>query len=287
MRRGSFRSDTGARGRASTRNHGACRGWFQTRPDAGEAALTRNNEASAPFPFQLLGWTRRDIVGFLVGGVAMTAIVVNVLFMQSGLHPAPMFKAPDAASQSPATADQRPAAPKQTAARGAEPGAAPWSKTAVPRMPGEIITDIQRELSRRGYYDGIIDGLYGPRTDAAIREFERSLGLKPSAQPSEMLLQTIMRSPGKGTKGVTGSIPQSRPTAIRAGNSMEPSQRVVTLQRTLAEFGYGQIEPSGVVDADTQRAIEKFEREHRLAVTGQLSEPFVRELAAVTGQSFE
>jgi peptidoglycan hydrolase-like protein with peptidoglycan-binding domain len=249
--------------------------------------VTRNNDARAPFPFQLLGWTRRDIVGFLVGSVAITAIVVNVLFMQSGLHPAPMFKAPDAASKSPAIADQRPVAPKQTAARGAEPLSAPLSRTAVPRMPGEIITDIQRELSRRGYYDGIIDGLYGPRTDAAIREFERSLGLKPSAQPSEMLLQTIMRSPSKSAKGITGTIPPPRPTAIRTGNSIEPAQRVATLQRTLAEFGYGQIKPSGVVDTDTQRAIEKFEREHKLPVTGQPSDQFVRELAAATGQSFE
>ena len=34
---------------------------------------------------------------------------------------------------------------------------------------------------RRGYYDGPVDGLYGPRTDTAIRDFERAAGLKPSA----------------------------------------------------------------------------------------------------------
>lgn len=253
----------------------------------GETALTRNHDGRLPFPFQRLGWTRRDTVGFLVGGVAVIAIVVNVLFMQSGLHPAPMFKPPDAGYKGPAIPDQRPATPL----RGAEPVATPLSRPAAPRMPGDIIMDIQRELSRRGYYDGVLDGLYGPKTDAAIREFERSFGLKPSLQPNEMLLQTIMRSPAKGSKsvtgGVTGTIPPPRPAGTRAGNSIEPSQRVVTLQRTLAEFGYGQIKPSGVVDADTQRAIEKFERGHKLPVTGQLSDQFVRELAAATGQSFE
>jgi len=171
--------------------------------------------------------------------------------------------------------------------RGAESVVSPLSKPTAPRMPGEIITDIQRELSRRGYYDGVIDGLYGPKTDTAIREFERSLGLKPSSQPSEILLQTIMRSPGKASKGITGSIPSPNAMRIRAGNSSEPSQRLVVLQRTLAEFGYGQIKPSGILDMDTQRAIEKFERAHNLPVTGQLSDQFVQQLAAATGQSFE
>ncbi len=245
--------------------------------------MTRDNDTRAPFPFQLVGWTRRDFIGFLVGGVAVTAIVVNVLFLQSGSHPAPMFKAADTGNKSPPGPDQRPA----MSVRGAEPAVSPPGKPPVARMPGEVITDIQRELSRRGYYEGIIDGLYGPKTDAAIREFEKSFGLRPSSQPNETLLQTIMRSPGKAPKGVTGTIPPPSPMRIRTGNPTEPSQRVVMLQRTLAEFGYGQIKPSGVLDTDTQRAIERFEREHKLPVTGQPSDQFVRELAAATGQSFE
>jgi peptidoglycan hydrolase-like protein with peptidoglycan-binding domain len=256
---------------------------MRSRGAAGEAALIRNNDTRAPFPFQLVGWTRRDFVGFLVGGVAVTAIVVNVLFLQSGSHPAPMFKAADSGNKSPTGPDQKPA----MSVRGAEPAVSPPSKPPVPRMPGEIITDIQRELSRRGYYEGVIDGLYGHKTDTAIREFEKSFGLKPSSQPNEILLQTIMRSPGKAPKGITGTIPPPGPIRIRTGAPTEASQRIVMLQRTLAEFGYGQIKPSGILDTDTQRAIEKFEREHKLPVTGQLSDQVVRELAAATGQSFE
>ena len=42
--------------------------------------------------FRMLGWSPRDAVGFMVGALATIAILVNVLFMQSGSHPAPMFK---------------------------------------------------------------------------------------------------------------------------------------------------------------------------------------------------
>jgi peptidoglycan hydrolase-like protein with peptidoglycan-binding domain len=152
----------------------------------------------------------------------------------------------------------------------------------APRTPGEIINDIQRELARRGYYDGTIDGLYGPKTDGAIRDFEQAAGLKPSMDPSEALLQAIVRAPAKVTRAPVGPGRQrndiERPT---------PSRRLVALQRALAEYGYGQIKPTGLLDAETQAAIEKFERERRLPITGQPSDRVTRELAAMIGRPLE
>jgi hypothetical protein len=66
-----------------------------------------------------------------------------------------------------------------------------------------------------------------------------------------------------------------------------PSKRVLAVQRALADFGYGQIKPTGEYDANTRLAIEKFERDHRLTVTGQVSDRLVRELAAMTGRLLE
>jgi peptidoglycan hydrolase-like protein with peptidoglycan-binding domain len=241
-----------------------------------------------PFFLQVLGWTPRDAVGFAVGAFATVAILINVLFMQSGSHPAPIFTAADAAIKPPGGPDTKPVAAAPM--RRVEPIPAPVPKVAAssPRTPGEIVLDIQRELSRRGYYDGAIDGLYGPRTDAAIRDFEHASGLKPSTQPNEALLQTIIRSPNRAAKGITGTT--SGTIGARTENLIEPavaSQRVIALQRALAEFGYGQIKPSGTVDADTQRAIERFERERKLPLTGQVSDRVVRELAAATGRPLE
>ena len=167
------------------------------------------------------------------------------------------------------------------------------SKATAPsgsRMPGEIIGDIQRELVRRGYYDGVVDGLYGPKTDAAIRDFEQAAGLKPSTEPNEALLQAMVRSPAKLTKATPTSAAAARPTPARAEVAVErpaPSKRVIALQRALAEYGYGQIRPSGIIDPETQAAIEKFERERKLPITGLASDRVVRELAAMTGRPLE
>ena len=249
-----------------------------------------------------LGWSRRDVAGVAVGALATIAILLNVLFMQSGSHPAPMFRdafvAPESAKAAPVrtkpveVVDSAPALVPRP--RPADPApAAPAAKVAAPagsRMPGEIISDIQRELVRRGYYDGVVDGLYGPKTDAAIRDFEQAAGLKPSTEPSEALLQAMVRSPAKLTKATTGSAAAARPLPGRAEAAVErpaPSKRVIALQRALAEYGYGQIRPSGIIDAETQSAIEKFERERKLPITGQASDRVVRELAAMTGRPLE
>jgi hypothetical protein len=65
------------------------------------------------------------------------------------------------------------------------------------------------------------------------------------------------------------------------------SRRVAAVQRALTEYGYGQLKPSGTIGADTQAAIQKFERERRMPVTGQLSDRLVRELSAMIGHPID
>src|SRR5262249_22028786 len=69
-------------------------------------------------------------------------------------------------------------------------------------------------------------------------------------------------------------------------SSSNSAKRVVALQRALSEYGFGQIRPTGTMDAQTKSAIEEFERHRNLPVTGQPSERVTRELAAMTGRSF-
>ena len=59
------------------------------------------------------------------------------------------------------------------------------------------------------------------------------------------------------------------------------------MQRALTEYGYGQLKPTGTIGADTQAAIQKFERDRKLPVTGQMSDRLVRELAAMIGRPID
>jgi peptidoglycan hydrolase-like protein with peptidoglycan-binding domain len=233
-----------------------------------------------------LGWSRRDALAFVVAVLATVAIVVNGVLLQAGPHPAPMFKDAIAAI----TAPSKPAykdAVKETAATLPRPRPAEATAKVEARPAPEIIADIQRELIRRGYYEGIVDGRYGPRTDAAVRDFEQASGLKASTEPNEALLGAIKRSAAKPAKAPSGMRPAAVQQVRLEPNADASSKRVLAVQRALAEFGYGQIKPTGAVDADTRAAIERFERERRLPVTGQVSERVARELASVTGRPLE
>ena len=66
-----------------------------------------------------------------------------------------------------------------------------------------------------------------------------------------------------------------------------PSPRILAVQRVLSNYGYGQIKPTGMLDDATSQAIEKFEREHKLPVSGRVSDRLVSALAAMTGRPTE
>jgi hypothetical protein len=93
----------------------------------------------------------------------------------------------------------------------------------------------------------------------------------PQAAPSN-----IVRPPAP--------IPASSRAEIIASSG---SRRVAAVQRALTEYGYGQLKPTGTVGSDTLAAIQKFEREHRIPVTGQMSDRLVRELTAMIGHPID
>lgn len=44
------------------------------------------------------------------------------------------------------------------------------------------VATLQQRLADRGYNVGAIDGVYGPRTDAAVRSFQRNNGMAPDGR---------------------------------------------------------------------------------------------------------
>jgi peptidoglycan hydrolase-like protein with peptidoglycan-binding domain len=216
----------------------------------------------------------REFVGILMATVAIFAIFMNALFLQRGPHPAPIFATRPLMPQERSGALPRP--------RAAELHTAPL---AAARSQAQIIGDIQRELSRKGFYDGPADGVWGVKTDAAARDFVQAAGLKINAEASESMLRAIAASNAKAPSGRTASSEPARNDPI--AELIAPTKQVLAVQRALADFGYGQIKPTGIHDAETQAAIERFERDRRLPVTGQISGRLVRELAAMTGRPLE
>jgi peptidoglycan hydrolase-like protein with peptidoglycan-binding domain len=218
-------------------------------------------------PLQWLLQRPRDSIAAVIAVAAAIAILVNALFMQSGPHPAPIFA-------------NKPPAPAATSTR-MRPAEAKRDLAQPARPRSEVVAEIQRELARRGFYEGMVDGVHGPRTDAAIRDFEQTAGLRASVEPNELLLAAITRSAIK--KAAAEPAPRHDPIAAL----LAPSTRITAVQRALADFGYGPLKPTGVYDPPTRVSIERFERARKRPVTGQINDQLVRDLSAMTGRPLE
>ena len=210
----------------------------------------------------------REFVGSIMATLAILAIVTNALFMQKGPHPAPIF------------------ATRPLLQRDAVPLPRPQAVQTVPAAEQarlQLIGNIQRELTRKGFYDGPADGIWGAKTDTAARDFVSAAGLKINPEANDGLLRAIVAFTPKPTVVPAPANPPPDPIA----KLIAPSKKVMAVQRALADFGYGQIKPTGVLDPETRAAVEKFERDRRMPVTGQISDRFVRELAGMTGRPLE
>ena len=130
----------------------------------------------------------------------------------------------------------------------------------------------------------------------------------PRPRPSDVMIKPVETAPSESkpielkpadplanlVKATTASPVASpiiaRPPApipLAPATSALGSRRVAAVQRSLTENGYGQLKPTGTIGSDTQAAIQKFERERKIPVTGQMSDRLVKELTAMVGRPID
>jgi peptidoglycan hydrolase-like protein with peptidoglycan-binding domain len=228
-----------------------------------------------------LGRNPLDAVGLVLLLIAAGAILANALYRQPGPHPAPIF------SVKPRPVATEPAEGVVPPIPRARPVAAKFDAGA--RTRADLTADIQRELIKRGLFEGAADGVIGPKTDAAIRDFETLANIKVTGEPSEDLLRALQRGPAKADAAAPRAPARDQISEILSGAAPASGtgQRIVAVQRALNDFGFGPVKATGTIGPETTAAIRKFESDRKMPVTGQVSTRLVRELAALTGRPLE
>jgi hypothetical protein len=207
-------------------------------------------EAERGLVMRILLHSPKDMIAGALAFAAVSAIIANALFLQAGRHPSPMFGtvvAVPAAALAPASPLPRPRPVE--AARVMEPS--PAEPKAV-----EPKSDFKSEFKSE------------PRAADPMTNLVKATAV-PQTAPA-----AVARPPAP------------IPAASRNDPASTP-RRVAAVQRTLTEYGYGQLKPTGTVGSETQAAIQKFERDRKIPVTGQMSDRLVRELAAMTGKAID
>ena len=82
----------------------------------------------------------------------------------------------------------------------------------TPSQAAEQIQNLQRRLSELGYYEGSIDGIYGPNTQGALAEFQQSEGLAGTGVMDPLTRERLISS-----------------TAPRSSDTAESGESALTL----------------------------------------------------------
>lgn len=130
---------------------------------------------------------------------------------------------------------------------------------------GPAVRELQESLDRRGLFPGVKDGIYGPATTQAVRQFQRIRGLDVTGNVDtrtlDLLDLDLERAPVGLTHPVHGTISGERVTSASSAND------VVKLQNVLNSFGFGLV-ADGVYGAATTQAIRTYQRTAELDVNG-------------------
>lgn len=202
------------------------------------------------------------VFGTLAATVATGAVLANMLLLQPGPHPAPLF-----------SATPRPDAPAEAAAP---------AGTAAPASL--LVKDVQAALSASGYYSGPIDGYAGPSTAAAIRDFERAEGLPVTGVATEGVLVRALLGPS-ATASATPTTTTRVPAPAPAHGTVAANVDVKRIQKALADLGYGPLVVDGKAGGQTASAIRRFRLDHGLPVNGDIDDRLVATLAGIGGLS--
>jgi hypothetical protein len=240
-------------------------------------------ERAASFVFN---HPRQILAALLLTGCG-GAIAWNALALQSSRHPAPLFNtreivlapepAPESESQSfqplpPARPGTQPAEPPVSAAASHESAAhavteaAPTSTVSTPKAPARSPI---AEMIRNG----------GQPVPAATPPARAPQPAAPApVAPASAPARSAARDP------IADMIRMGGPVPVPPANVGRPDQgdTVLAGQRALARLGYS-VKVDGLMGSGTRQAIERFEQDRRLPVTGEMNARTMRELSAASG----
>ncbi|WP_347341816.1 peptidoglycan-binding domain-containing protein [Bradyrhizobium uaiense] len=238
----------------------------------GAKAVAIAAEEERGLVLRLLLHSPKDLVAGVLALSAIVAILINALFLQAGRHPSPMFGGsvvtlpPPPPAVAAASPMPRPR-PAEAAARSAEPAAMETTKTV----------DVKPVETRPAETQSV-----------EAKPEPKPVEAKPVDPMANLVLKSTAAPPAAASSPAAAPSSVIRPPAPIPTAHLSPAgKRIAAVQRTLTEYGYGQLKPTGTIGADTQHAIAKFERARKLPVTGQMSDRLVRVLGTMIGHSIE
>ena len=102
-----------------------------------------------------------------------------------------------------------------------------------PMMRGDDVAALQARLTEMGFNAGRVDGVFGERTESAVKEFQQSVGIKVDGKCGPATIIALIRL----TKIVSGGTPtQMRETAAQRNRGPALANKVIVIDPAFGEL---------------------------------------------------
>ena len=127
--------------------------------------------------------------------------------------------------------------------------------------------EVQRHLKELGVYSGAVDGIWGRDSQEALERFQQTRGLQVTNNLNQATLATMGLKPAEllSLGDQTGAM-AGRDVPGKALNA----EAVRTIQGRLKQIGLYSGDADGIWGDSTQAALERFQRDRGLQVSGRL-----------------
>jgi peptidoglycan hydrolase-like protein with peptidoglycan-binding domain len=139
------------------------------------------------------------------------------------------------------------------------------------QMSSNQIRQLQQELRSEGYQVAV-DGIWGPETQQALRDYQMDENLEVSGEPDQRTMASLGLDIDAAAMGRFGE--QERQVQLS-------SSQIRNLQQELNQEGH-KIAVDGMFGPETQRALTEYQRDENLPVTGRPDQQTLTSLGVET-----
>ena len=147
--------------------------------------------------------------------------------------------------------------------------------TASERLSEAAVRRLQHSLMQGGYAIDATDGVWGPKTQAAVREFQRVKGLPSTGMPDDRTLAALGLNVD-ASPGQTVPIRRRSPTELSKAT-------ILAIQQSLKQKGMEIGSVDGVWGDQTVTALGNFQHARGMPASGELDAATVAALGLLPG----
>jgi peptidoglycan hydrolase-like protein with peptidoglycan-binding domain len=127
----------------------------------------------------------------------------------------------------------------------------------------DVLQQAQRQMKALGFDPGMLDGSFGPQTEAAVRAYQQAYRLPLTGRLDEVTLRSLL--PERFEASHTPAEPPNREVLRQA-------------QRQLKALGFNPGSMDGTYGPQTEAALRAYQQAYRLPPTGRPDEATLRSL---------